>query len=220
MENVSDVIDIKNVADVESNNDIKDLKEIDNIPGNRMAVNNIWEDKDSMNHAWKSATMLAKSDVVPTSYQGKPENCFIALGIAIRSGLEPVVVMQNLYIVRGKPNWSGQACNMLINNSGRYKVIKPVYFGDKGSPNRGCYLLCRDNDGEDVEGPDVTIAMAKAEGWGSKWKTMPEIMLAYRASTFFARVYCPEVLFGFRTMGEHEDISNNKAKQPVNDPLA
>ena len=52
-------------------------------------------------------------------------------------------------------------------------------------------------DGEVIEGAEVTIGMAKAEGWyskkdkygkeTSKWQTMPELMLAYRAAAFFAR---------------------------------
>jgi hypothetical protein len=54
------------------------------------------------------------------------------------------------------------------------------------------------------------MAMAKAEGWldknGSKWKTMPEQMLMYRAATFFCRVYCPEVLAGVQTVDEIIDV--------------
>ena len=52
--------------------------------------------------------------------------------------------------------------------------------------------------------------MAKDEGWygknGSKWKTMPELMLAYRASAFFARVHIPNSLMGCSVEGEAEDI--------------
>ena len=43
--------------------------------------------------------------------------------------------------------------------------------------------------GDRIEGPTVTIAMAKAEGWygrsGSKWPTMPDLMLSYRSAAFF-----------------------------------
>ena len=62
----------------------------------------------------------------------------------------------------------------------------------------------------------MTIAMAKAEGWyskkdkygneTSKWPTMPELMLAYRAAAFFARIYIPNTIMGFYVEGEIEDI--------------
>jgi hypothetical protein len=51
--------------------------------------------------------------------------------------------------------------------------------------------------------------MAKAEGWynkaGSKWKTMPELMLMYRAAAFFARLYTPDLTMGFKTAEENLD---------------
>jgi hypothetical protein len=53
--------------------------------------------------------------------------------------------------------------------------------------------------------------MAKAEGWltktGSKWITMPELMLKYRAAAFFGRLYAPEVLMGMQTTEEIVDIT-------------
>ena len=56
-----------------------------------------------------------------------------------------------------------------------------------------------------------TMQMAKDEGWlskaGSKWKTMPEQMIKYRAAAFFARVYCPNVLMGFKTAEEIADVA-------------
>jgi hypothetical protein len=65
--------------------------------------------------------------------------------------------------------------------------------------------------GEVLEGPTVSLEMAKAEGWltktGSKWVTMPELMLKYRAAAFFGRLYAPEVLMGMQTSEEVIDIT-------------
>ena len=51
--------------------------------------------------------------------------------------------------------------------------------------------------------------MAKAEGWlskeGSKWKTLPELMLCYRSASFFAKIHCPEVILGMQSKQELED---------------
>lgn len=51
--------------------------------------------------------------------------------------------------------------------------------------------------------------MAKAEKWteknGSKWLTMPDQMLMYRAAAFWQRAYAPEISMGFLTKEEYED---------------
>lgn len=180
-------------------------------------IQNVFTNKDSFDMALRGAMALSKSTIVPTTYQGKPENCFIAVNMANRMGVDPMVVMQNLYVVQGKPSWSGQACKMLIENCGRFKDIKHIYTGEKGKDSWGCYLQgIRISDGELVKGSEVTIDIAKKEGWygksGSKWQTMPEIMLAYRAAAWFARVNCPEALMGMSTAEENNDSVKEKRK--------
>lgn len=107
---------------------------------------------------------------------------------------------------------------MLINSCGKFRDVKHIYTGEKGTDNRGCYISAiRISDGEKIDGAEVTISMAKAEGWLSnpKWKNMPELMLAYRASAFFARVHCPEAMMGVQVAEEVYDIEaaeKNKGK--------
>lgn len=173
-----------------------------------IALNSVWENKDSFNQLLRAAQMLSQTSIIPQSYQGKPQDCFVAIEMANRMGVSPMVVMQNMYVVKGKPSWAGQACTMLINSCGKFKDVKHIYTGEKGKPNRGCYVTAtRISDGSQVDGVEVTLQMAQAEGWtsNSKWKNMPELMLAYRASAFFARVYCPEAMMGVQTAEEIYD---------------
>jgi hypothetical protein len=172
------------------------------------STQNAFSSKEAFDQATRYSMMLSKSNIVPESYQGKPENCFVALDMANRMGLSPLVVMQNLYIVKGKPSWSGQSCKMMIENCGKFKNIKHVYIGKKGEDSYGCYLTgIRVCDGEVVNGPEVTIDMAKKEAWhnNAKWKNLPDLMLAYRASAFFARIHTPESLMGLHLAEENED---------------
>lgn len=170
---------------------------------------------DSFRQSYKLATILARSSLIPQQYQGKAEDCAIAIDMADRMGVSPLMVMQSLYIVKGKPSWSGQACMSFI--KARYKDAYPVYVGEKGTDSRGCFIKAVTNEGDAVEGTVVTLKMAKDEGWTSnkKWSTMPEQMLAYRAAAFFARVYCPETLMGIQVQGEVEDSEPqpNRAEQ-------
>ena len=53
------------------------------------------------------------------------------------------------------------------------------------------------------------MEMAEKEGWtkkaGSKWLTMPDQMLIYRAAALWSRAYAPEISMGFLTKEEAED---------------
>lgn len=174
---------------------------------------------ESFRESYKLASVFAKSSLVPQQYQGKTEDCAIAVDMAERMGVTPLMVMQNLYVVKGKPSWSGQACMSFI--KAKYGDAEPIYTGQRGTDTRGCFVRVTKPDGEVIEGAEVTIGMAKAEGWTSnkKWINMPELMLAYRAAAFFARVYCPEILMGVQVEGEVEDSERSqpqKAPDPFN----
>jgi hypothetical protein len=177
---------------------------------------NVFSSLENIKEIFDIGKMFASSTLVPKAYQGQAMDCTIAVDMANRMGVSPMMVMQNLYVVQGKPSWSGQACKSLIDGSNKFKDTKHVYIGERNTDTWGCYLQgIRLSDSEVVNGPEVTIKMAKEEGWygktGSKWKTMPELMLAYRASAFFARVHIPNALMGVSVEGEVADIQ----KQPL-----
>lgn len=169
------------------------------------------------------ANMLAKSTIVPAQYQNRPENTFVALDMASRMGVSPMVVMQNLYIIQGKPSWSGQAMASMIRNSSEFRNVELHYVGQAGTDTWGAYITAeRVSNGKTIKGGTVTIAIAKKEGWyqkaGSKWQTMPEQMLAYRAYAWFGRVYCPEILMGLQSTEEVYDSGTQENKQTVLNP--
>lgn len=180
----------------------------------------MWTDAKSMNAAWRTATMLSKSDLLPDTYRNKPENVLIALDLSMRMNISPMLIAQQLYIVKGKPAWSGQFCISQINGSGRFSPLEFI-FGGEGAEQASCYAQAtRISDGKLCTGTKITMQMAKAEGWidknGSKWKTMPQQMLQYRAATFFARVFCPDLLMGLPTADEVRDTYGaEKEEKPV-----
>lgn len=157
------------------------------------------------------AQRYANSTIVPAAYQRNPDNCFVAIELASRMGISPTLVMQYLYVVQGRPAWSGQGCIALINGSGQFSPLEFVFTGEKGTGDYGCHAKARRlSTGETIRGTTVTMQMVKDEGWlqknGSKWKTMPEQMMKYRAASFFARTECPHVLMGFQTDDEIADV--------------
>ena len=185
----------------------------------RQEIMSPFADSESFQKLFNIGKMWASSDLVPSAYRGKPMDCTIAVDMANRMGISPMMVMQNLYVVKGNPQWSGQACMSLIKADSQFKNVHHVYTGEKGTDSWGCYVSAiKRSTGEEVRGPEVTIKMVKDEGWydkpGSKWKTMPELMLVYRAAAFFARIHSPNTLMGCAVEGEIEDI------QPAEPPKA
>lgn len=182
----------------------------------------VYTDVKLYNDALKMAEGLAKSDLVPDNYRGKPESCLIAIDVARQIGARsPIFVMQNLYVVKGKPSWSGQYCDAVVRANFKNVKVELSGTGDE----RGCKVTAYDENNNFCEGTKVTIKMAKQEGWfskqGSKWQTIPDLMLQYRAFAFFSRVHCPDKLLGIHDEFENLDISKieQKAVNPFDEEV-
>ena len=187
-----------------SNNQLEEKENNDIVPG--------FSSLESFELAQRSAKLLSKSTLVPDEYQDNISNCVIALNMANRMEADPLMVMQNLYIVHGKPGWSSQFLISTFNTSGRFSSIRYEFVGERGSDEWGCRAWATEKEtGERLESTLITIGMAKAEGWYgkkmSKWKTMPEQMLRYRAAAFLIRAYAPEIAMGMHTKEEIVDIT-------------
>lgn len=156
----------------------------------------------------RRAKAFAESTLVPKEYQRNLANCVVAIEIADRVGYSPLMVMQNLYVVHGRPGWSAQYIIAAMNSCGRFK---PLDFDISGKgDDYGCVAWTEDKNGRRLESSRITIKMAKDEGWydknGSKWKTMPEQMLRYRSASFLGKIYAPDILMGLQTAEEIEDV--------------
>lgn len=204
----------------------------------------------------RAARLLANSTLVPAAYRMHVErktsegsqmeenpnaisNCVVALNMSQRMGADPLMVMQNLYIVEGRPSWSSQWIIAAINGCGRFSPLR-FDFEDLGEKEveystfvwengangkrqknerrhnvkvRNLQCICWATEkatGQRIDSPRVTMDMAVQEGWygknGSKWQTMPEIMLRYRTASFFGKLYAPELLMGIMPEEETRDV--------------
>lgn len=198
------------------------------------------------------AKALSASTLVPVQYRAFAEvkeygkvvghnpnpaglpNCIVALNMAQRMGADPLMVMQNLYVIEGRPSWSSQFIIASINSCGRFSPLRfdlsepakeqEITYSATVWKNKQKveeqrkvkirHQTCRawvieKETGDRLDGPLVSIQMAIDEGWltknGSKWLTMPEIMLRYRAASLLGRLYAPELLMGLQTREEVED---------------
>lgn len=201
----------------------------------------------------RAANLLASSTLVPAAYRKVIEkldkhgnvkesrdnpnalaNAVVALNMAQRMGADPLMVMQNLYIVEGRPSWSSQWIIAAVNGCGRFSPLRfdikvlgaknvdyvETFWENNQRQKRTISVPITDKvcvawaiekeTGERIESPAVSIEMAVKEGWytknGSKWQTMDEVMLRYRTASFFGKLYAPELLMGLITVEEAADI--------------
>lgn len=167
------------------------------------------QDESSFRLAQRKALALSKSELLPKIYQGNIPNCMIAMELSQRTGMNELMVMQNLHIIQGRPSWASTFAIAAINSSKRFKT--QLNFQVEGSGETlSCIAFATGHDDSRYESPKITMSMAVAEGWvsksGSKWKTMPELMIRYRAAAFFSRLFCPELLLGMQTEDEVNDV--------------
>ncbi len=176
--------------------------------------------------AQRIAKALASSTLIPPAFQGQQgfANCLVALEIANRMRISPFLAMQHLHVIHGRPSWSSSFIIAMVNGCGRFSPLRFEISGEGDS--LACYARATDLASEqELKGPTITMAMAKKEGWstkpGSKWGTMPELMISYRAAAFWGRLYASDLLLGLQTQEEVIDVQpvTVKAVAPSLDEL-
>lgn len=173
----------------------------------------------------RQARMFAMSPLVPEHLRkGPPEqaiaNCWIALTLAEAMGEVPLIVMQNIHVVNGKAGFASQYMIARANSSGVFKG-RIDWRVDNSDPNNlsvTAFAVIKDS-GQEVS-VTCDMKMAKAEGWtkNAKYSTMPEVMLRYRSAAFLVRFYAPDVMLGYQTSEELEDVI--EAAKPSQPPLS
>ena len=175
----------------------------------------IYQNQNSFEFAQRQAKSLCQSQLVPTQYQGQNglPNCLVALEMSKRMNLSPLVVMQNLNVIHGRPTWSAQFITSNIMGCGRFKNFDYIVQGKDESLVVQCQAT-RVEDNKLIKGTAVSMRMARQEGWtkNPKYSSMPELMLRNRAATFFGRQYIPDLLLGVQTSEEVIDI----VTEPIN----
>jgi hypothetical protein len=150
--------------------------------------------------------MFANSELVPDMYkvsQNNPEakavaNCMIAISMSMRVGADPLMIMQNMVIIYGRPSWSSKFLVATVNTCGRFNALQ-YKFTEKGmlgtvdyteyvwdNQTRSKKPVLKQFDGKKVmdiecvayttakgsdkilESSPVSVRMAVQEGWYTK----------------------------------------------------
>lgn len=175
----------------------------------------VFNSSDSFKLAWQMAGALSESTIVPRDFQKSRANCMVAISQSQKLGVDPFVVMNNMYLIQGKITWKSEFVIAMVNASGKFDTELQYEEEDKDGQPYACTCFTF-KDGRKITGIKVTMDMAEKEGWtrknGTKWATLPQLMLRYRAAVFFARFNAPELTSGLYTVEEGEDVTFNNHK--------
>lgn len=220
----------------------------------------IFNDADRFAFAQRTCNALIQSEAIPKLYQKNLPNALVAFEYAQRMDISILEVMQNLDIIQGKPSFSAKYVAARVNTCGRFteleyefedvgeREIEYTYTEWSGNSKQRKTAKIKVNDrrctayatnlrtGKVLRSETISIEMAVKEGWytkeGSKWQTMPMLMLQYRAAKFFQNQYAPELMNGFPSTEEliditpktvditHEEVpSNSSSKANINETI-
>ena len=184
--------------------------------------NSVFSGIRAFEDAQRIAKALASSTLIPPQFQGQQgfANCLVALEIAGRMNISPFLCMQHLHIIHGRPSWSSAFIIAMVNGCGRFTPLRFEVSGEGES--LACYAVATDiKTQQELKGPTITILMAKKEGWstksGSKWATMPELMIRYRAAAFWGRLFAGDLLVGLQTQEEVIDVETVKVSVGIDE---
>lgn len=176
----------------------------------------------TMDEAMRYSELLAKSQMVPKAYQGKPEDVLVAVSWGMELGLAPLQALQNIACINGKPSVYGDAAMALVQNSSTCDNIEE-YFEGEGTVNPVAVCVAHRKNRTPVTAK-FSVEDAKRAGlWGKQgpWSAYPKRMLQMRARGFAIRDAFPDVLKGLITVEEAQDFpaETTRAQQMPNAPV-
>lgn len=138
------------------------------------------------------AEALSGASLLPESYRGKPANLLLALEYGSALGIAPMVAVQEIHVIKGKPTLSALLQAALVRRAGHTLRVT----GDSTSAT--CDII-RADDPTFTFSTTWTLDRAKAAGLltNDSWRKYPDNMLKARAISECARNACPDVIAGF-----------------------
>ena len=167
------------------------------------------QDMDGM---FRFAKAVAMSGLAPKGLE-KPEAIFVAVQLGLELGLSPMAALQNIGVINGRPGIFGDAALALVRSSG---VLEEYYeqLGGAGDA-RFCKVYSKRRGASEPMETTFTVGDAKrAKLWGKPgpWSDYPDRMLKFRARGFNLRDNFGDILKGFRTTEELQDMPDEERR--------
>ena len=158
----------------------------------------------SPQHAMSIAQAFATAKMVPQHFKQSVGDCYIAVTMAHRFNMDVFLLMQELFIINGRPMLSGKLTAAICNHN-LAEPLTPTYSGEGN--NRKITIVGR-VAGRDPQSIEVTVAQVRTSN--EQWQKNPDQMLFYAGSRMWARRYTPDVILGILFDDEAEAVEAPK----------
>lgn len=174
--------------------------------------------------SWKEAldlaSFIAKSELAPSNFRGKPENCIIAMQMGAEVGLSPMQAIQNIAVINGRPSVWGDAMLAIVQAHPAYEWHKET----KDEKNGEWAEITIKRKGSLPHTVRFTKEDAKKAGLLGKagvWQNYPLRMMQMRARSWACRDQFSDALRGLQSAEEITDyVDTTIVTQPqTEDPM-
>lgn len=159
------------------------------------------------------AGALAKSGLIPQGLN-TPEKVFVALQWGHELGLSPMVAVNNVAVINGKPTLSADIMAAVVKRSPEYGGIEWV----KNTESEAECIITRILSNGKTESITSRFTMQDAVNAGlankTVWKQYPRRMLKHRCLSYGLKDMFPDILAGLYTPEEMESVSDESNEEP------
>ena len=141
------------------------------------------------------ALVLAKSNLLPPSYQQNPANVLVAIEYAKALNIAPMHAINSINVIKGKPTLSAGLMSALVRKHGCKLRVKVEGQGQNAVAH--AKLIRPDDDFEFVCTWDMERAKRAGVAGGTNWQKYPEAMLKARVISEVCREGAEDFLQGF-----------------------
>lgn len=171
----------------------------------------------NFDEAWRMASILAQSQLVPKNYHQNPQDILVAMQYGAEIGLPPMASLQSVAVINGKPGVYGDGFLGAIQSTAAYAKHAEYYeLADgtklqslrqddyKNDDTKAVSIFWRKGNPEPFVGAFSIGDAKRAQLWGKQgpWSTAPARMLLWRARGYAGRNGFAAELRGIKTAEE------------------
>lgn len=170
-----------------------------------------WLTPATMDQGMKLAELMADCTLVPDHLKKKPGDCFPILVQALRWKMDPFAVAQATAVVRGKLCYEGKLVHAVLVSMGA--IEGRLSFDYEGAGDNRKITVTGTPKGDKARSISGTVRQWQTDN--GNWKRDPDMMLAYRGTRAWARLYCPDAMLGVYTPDEAHEIEPREVEATV-----
>lgn len=176
---------------------------------NDLAVSNLMPQTQA--EKYEMASVLCKSGLIPSGLNS-PEKVFVALQWGHELGLTPMVAVNNIAVINGKPTLSADIMCAVVKRSPEYGGIKWIEMSDTKAECEITRIL--PNGEKETQRSCFTIEDAEKAGLTGKdvWKKYRKRMLKHRCLSYGLKDMFPDLLAGLYDPEEMESVQSEKTE--------